>query len=153
MLTYLSESILWWHWIVLGSLLLIIEMNIGTFLFLGLGLAAVAVGLIDYLLHISLLLEIAIWIALSVIAFVAWLKWYKETTVSATGQSNYGLDIQGEVTEEIKPNRRGKVLFDSPVLGNTLWHATSTEPIPVGSRVKISEVNGQLIEVKKIQGE
>jgi membrane protein implicated in regulation of membrane protease activity len=150
MLVYLNENIMWWHWIVLGAVLLILEMNAGTFLFLGLGLAAMAVGTIDYFSNVSILAEITIWIVLSVMVFAAWFKWYKSETVSDSGQSNYGLDVLGEVIEEIKPNRRGKVLFDAPVLGNTIWHASSTQSIEAGSRVRIVEVMGQLIEVTKV---
>jgi len=37
MLAVLNETIVWWHWIVIGLVLLILEMNTGTFVMLGLG--------------------------------------------------------------------------------------------------------------------
>jgi len=150
MLAVLSENILWWHWIVAGLALLIIEMNVGTFIFLGLGLAAVAVGIIDLAIDTAFITEIIIWTLLSVVALVAWKKWFKEQTVSTIGQSDHSFDTLGTVTEEIYPHQRGKVLFDSPVLGNSIWHATANETIKKDSRVKITVVNGQLIEVTEI---
>ena len=60
------------------------------------------------------------------------------------------LDTLGTVQEDIQPHSRGKVKFDTPVLGNTLWHATSKVDIDVNTRVKIVQVNGQLIEVEPI---
>ena len=36
MIAVLNETIVWWHWIVLGFILLILEMNTGTFVMLGL---------------------------------------------------------------------------------------------------------------------
>jgi membrane protein implicated in regulation of membrane protease activity len=52
--------------------------------------------------------------------------------------------------EDIQPHSRGKVKFDTPVLGNTHWHATSKIDIDKGTRVKIVQINGQLIEVEPI---
>ena len=150
MLIYLSEMVVWWHWVALGLILLIVEMNVGTFLFLGLGLAAAGVGGIDYALDLSFIQALLLWIALSVVALAAWVRWFRDDTVSTTGQSNHGLDTLGTVTEAIAPHRRGKVIFDTPVLGNTAWHATATAELPEGTRVRIVEVNGQLIEVEKI---
>jgi len=150
MLVYLSDVIVWWHWIVLGLVLLIVEMNSGTFLFLGLGVAAALVGVADYGFDMTFLYELLLWIALSVLALAAWVRWFKERTASTTGQSRHGFDTQGVVTVEIFPHRRGKVTFDSPVLGNTVWHATADETLPEGTRVCIAEVNGQLIKVTKI---
>ena len=150
MLIYLSEVVVWWHWVALGLILLIVEMNVGTFLFLGLGLAAAVVGGVDYAMDLSFLQALLLWIVLSVAALAAWVRWFRERTVSTTGQSNHGLDTPGTVTEAIAPHRRGKVIFDTPVLGNTVWHATAAAELPVGTRVRIVEVNGQLIEVEKI---
>jgi membrane protein implicated in regulation of membrane protease activity len=150
LLTLLSETILWWHWIVIGLVLLIIEMNVGTFLFLGLGLAAAMVGVIDYLFHTTFLVELLTWTALSIFALAAWVKWFKEPAISTTGQSDHGLDVEGTVSVAIEPHRRGKVIFDSPVLGNSVWHASSDVSAAKGARVRIVEVNGQLIEVTPV---
>ncbi|SFV51408.1 Putative activity regulator of membrane protease YbbK [hydrothermal vent metagenome] len=150
MITLLNETVLWWHWVVLGIILLIFEMSSGTFIMLGLGIAAISVGILDSMIHTSFTTELTIWMILSVLSIAAWFKWFKEPTVSHTGQSNYRLDTLGTVTEEIHPHDRGKVIFDTPVLGNTVWHATAKKSISKDTRVKIVEVNGQLIEVQKV---
>ena len=150
MITLLSETVVWWHWVVLGIVLLILEMNSGTFIMLGLGVAAVFVGVVDLVGDTSFTLELGIWMILSVLSIAAWFKWVKEPTVSHTGQSNYRLDTLGTVTQQIEPHQRGKVVFDTPVLGNSTWHATAKESIGTGMRVKIVDVNGQLIEVQKV---
>ena len=150
MIALLNETVLWWHWVVLGIILLILEMSSGTFIMLGLGVAAIFVGLLDSIIDTSFTTELSIWMLLSILSIAAWFKWFKDPAVSHTGQSNYTLDTLGTVTEEIHPHDRGKVIFDTPVLGNTVWHATANESIVKGTRVKIVEVNGQLIEVQKI---
>ena len=148
MITLLNETVLWWHWIVLGVLLLIIEMSVGTFFMLGLGVAAMVVGIIDLQMDTSFTAELGIWMLLSLLAIGAWFKWFKEDPITQSGQSNYRLDTLGTVQENISPHSRGKVKFDTPVLGNTIWHATAKVNIDKNARVKIVQINGQLIEVE-----
>lgn len=151
MIVFLNETILWWHWIVFGIVLLILEMTIGTFFMLGLGIAAILVGVIDTLFNTSFAQELSIWMILSLLAIGAWFKWFKEEPITESGQSNYRLDTLGVVTENIQPHSRGKVTFDTPVLGNTSWHATSKVDIDKNTRIKIVQINGQLIEVEPLK--
>lgn len=148
MIALLNETILWWHWIIFGIILLILEMNTGTFFMLGLGVAAIIVGVLDSLLGISFATEVFFWIVLSIAAIAIWFKYFKTDPVTDSGQSNYRLDTLGVVIEDIEPHSRGKVTFDTPVLGNTSWHATAKVNIAKDSRVEIVQINGQLIEVK-----
>ncbi len=150
MITFLNEFVLWWHWIIMGIILLIIEMSIGTFFILGLGIAAILVGVMAVLFETAFNIELLVWIILSLLAIAAWFKWFREPDKTDSGQSNYRLDTLGTVQEAIAPHNRGKVKFDTPVLGNTIWHATATTEIAKGSRVKIVQINGQLIEVETI---
>jgi hypothetical protein len=147
---YVNETVLWWHWIVAGLGLLILEINTGTFVVLGLGLAAIAVGLIDLATDISFTSEVLLWTGLSVLSLIVWKKWIKTEEVSDSGQSNYNLKTLGTVIETIEPHQRGKVTFDTPVLGNSIWTATAKTKLEKESRVTIVEVHGQLIEVKSI---
>jgi membrane protein implicated in regulation of membrane protease activity len=147
----LNQSIVWWHWIILGLVLIITEMSTGTFISLGLGIAALAVGLIDWIIPMEFVYQLGLWIIFSIV-FVTLLfrRLKREPTVSQSGQSTYRLDTLGTVTSVIQPHKRGKVTFDSPVLGNTDWHATSNVKLEIGARIKIIEVNGQLIKVTPI---
>jgi len=148
MIAFLNETVLWWHWIILGITLLILEMSLGTFFILGFGVAAILVGIIDNFINTSFTLELFIWILLSILSIGAWFKWFRTKPITDSGQSNYRLDTLGTVIDEIKPHSRGKVTFDSPVLGNTSWHATAKVAISKNTRVQIVEINGQLIEVE-----
>ena len=150
MIEFLNETVLWWHWIVLGIILLILEMNMGTFFMLGLGVAAIIVGIIDTLVDTSFTMELSIWMLLSILAIAAWFKWFREPPLTDSGQSNYRLDTLGIVREDIQPHSRGKVTFDAPVLGNTSWHATAKVDIDKNTRVQIVQINGQLIEVEPV---
>ena len=151
MIEFLNETVLWWHWIVLGIVLLILEMNMGTFFMLGLGVAAILVGIIDTFFNTSFTVELSIWMVLSILAIAAWFKWFREPPLTDSGQSNYRLDTLGIVMEDIQPHSRGKVTFDTPVLGNTSWHATAKVDIDKHTRVQIVQINGQLIEVEPLE--
>ena len=151
MIELLNESVLWWHWAVFGLVLFAVEMISGTFILLGFGLAAILISIIYIIFEISFNTQLTLWIIFCIISIGAWIKWFKEKTLTQSGQSNYRLDTLGTVVKTITPHDRGKVTFDTPVLGNTTWTATSKIEIPQGSRVKIVQINGQLIEVKEIK--
>jgi len=150
MFDMLNEIVLWWHWIVFGLVLLVVELMSGTFFVLTFAVAAILVGFISFLMLISFNSELFLWIILSFIGVSIWFKWLRDKKNPKSGQSNYRFDTKGTVVKEILPNRRGEVVFDIPVLGNTTWVATSDEDLKEGSRVEIVEVNGQLIKVKKL---
>ncbi len=150
MVEFLDANVVWWYWIIIGFILLILEMNTGTFVILGLGVAAVIVGILDFMMPMTFLNQVLTWIVLSLFSLWAWKKWVKIPIVSNTGQSDHTLDTYGTVSQEIHPHQRGKVTFDTPVLGNTTWHATSEETLKVGTRIQIQEVNGQLISVRAV---
>ena len=152
MLELIGSLIVWWHWVVVGLILLIVELNTGTFLFFGLGVAAMAVGVIDAVWEVPFLYQILLWAAGSVLAVFIWTKWYKSSAASTAGQSNDGWDAEGVVTTEITSSRRGKVMFDLPVLGDTVWDAAASETIPLGRRVRIGDVRGQIIQVEAVPG-
>jgi len=146
----LNEIILWWHWIVLGLVLLILELLTGTFFVLVFVVASVLVGITTFLMLLSFNSELALWIVLSLIGVVVWYKWLSSKPTVKSGQSNYRFDTLGEVIEDVTPQKRGKVRFEVPVLGNSVWSVTSEQNIPKGEKVKIVEVNGQLIKVERI---
>ena len=148
MVEFLTQYITWWHWIVLGILFIILEMATGTFITLGFGIAAIAVGLLDLIISMNFLAQVILWIILSIVFISVLFKYFKgQPTVSNTGQSDHGFDTLGTVTKSIEAHGRGEVKFDHPVLGNTVWHAASDQSIDQGNRVSIEEVNGQLIKV------
>ena len=150
MLNVLNESILWWHWVAFGLVLLLLEIGTGTFMLLGLGLAAVTVGILDRIHPMDFTYALLIWTALSAGYLLAWKKWMEKQSVSHTGQSNYALDMRGIVTKPIEPHKKGKVHFDIPVLGQREWIAIADHPIQKDQEVKIEEIIGQLIKVKKV---
>ena len=150
MIEFLTQNILWWHWVILGFILIMLEINTGTFLLLGLGVASLIVGILTIFLELSFNTELLLWILLCVVFIVSWKMFVKDKNDSKSGQSDDNLDTLGKVEEEILSHQRGKVRFNTPVLGSTFWSATADTKIEKGSTVRIITVRGQLIEVEKI---
>ncbi|NOZ90177.1 MAG: NfeD family protein [Epsilonproteobacteria bacterium] len=151
MLEFLATTLLWWHWIAFGLLLLIIEIFTGTFIMLGLGIAAAIVGVSDFILILSLNKELLLWVIVSIVTITILFKYFKDNTPKdKSGQSDYAIGTKGIVEEPIEANGRGKVKFNTPILGNTIWYATAKEDIPILTPVKVVDIKGQLIEVEKI---
>ncbi len=150
MLEFLTNELLWWHWIIFGFILLILEIFTGTFIMLGLGLGAIIVGGIDIILILSLNSKLLLWIIISLIFITILFKFLKKAKQDSSGQSNYAIGVKGVVEEPIDAYGRGKVKFNRPILGNTIWHATAKEDIAILSDVRVVDVKGNLIEVAKI---
>ncbi|MCH9814472.1 MAG: NfeD family protein [Epsilonproteobacteria bacterium] len=149
MVEFLSANLLWWHWIVLGLILVVSEIFAPLFIVLWFGIAAILVGLIDLGLGTSFVVELGLWILFSVIFLALWFIFFKEKTVSKSGQSDFTLGTNGTVIQAIHPSKKGKVRFDAPVLGSSEWFAIADEIINEGETIHIIDVNGQLLKVKK----
>jgi len=150
MLELLTQNLLWWHWMVLGLILITMEIFTGTFMMLGLGLSAIFVGIIDVIYPLSMEIAISLWMVLSIISIAIWFKYMEDKSIETSGQSNESLETLGVVEKEITINGRGLVRFDKPILGSSVWMATAKENLDKNSRVKIIEVKGQLIEVASL---
>jgi len=149
MIEFLSVNLTWWHWIVLGIILVISEIFVPLFIVIWFGISAIIIGLITFIFALTFMNELLFWILISVILLTLWLKYFKEKTVSKSGQSDFRFETTGIVTTPIKPHDKGKVKFDTPVLGSSEWYAIADEPIDAGQTIHIVEVNGQLLKVKK----
>lgn len=147
MIEFLDANVLWWHWVVLGILLLGGEVLTGTFLLLGLGVSAVVVGGVDRMAGLSFTMELLIWALLSTAVIVALKRYWRQRDVTDSGQSRREMSVQGTVTETIAPPSRGRVTFDVPVLGSREWAAQAEVRIEAGARVGIKRVDGQLMLV------
>ena len=149
MLEQLLTNPHWWHWIVFGLLLIVSEIFMPLFIVIWFGLSAIIVGIVDKLFDTSFTLEILIWTVLSVAFLALWFMFFRDKTVSKSGQSDFTLGTKGIVIQTIKPHDKGKVRFDAPVLGSSEWFAVSDEMIEVDAHIHIVDVKGQLLKVKK----
>ena len=149
MVEFLSTNLIWWHWIVLGLILVVSEIFAPLFIVIWFGLSAIIIGLLDLVFNTSFMTELFLWTILSVVFLTLWFMFFKDKTISKSGQSDFTLGTQGIVIQNIEANQKGKVRFDTPVLGSSEWFAVSDEEIEVGASIHIVDVKGQLLKVKK----
>ncbi len=143
------HDILWWHWIAFGVILVVLEIIVPQFVVIWFGLSAILIGAIDRFAELSFSTQLALWIIFSLLFLYVWLKYFKPKTITDSGMTEQGLGTKGIVKEKITPTKRGKVIFETPVLGSSEWSATSDEVLEEGEKVTIKSVHGQLINVKK----
>lgn len=142
----------WWHWMVAGVVLVLLELAIPAFFVIWFGLGALIVGLsLSIFPAIPLPGQIALWIVASIAFVLLWFKVFKAQVHRTRVGLSEGQFI-GEIglaTHPIMPFQRGKVRFQKPILGSDVWEAIANEDIAVGERIKVIEVEGSLLKVAK----
>lgn len=144
-------ELMWWHWVVLGMVLIGIEMLTPTFFLLWFGLGALLVGALVAVLPLGFAAQVVSWAVASLLMTGVWLKYFKNPDRTHAGQAKEGvLGVTGLVTRAIPEMGSGEMLFQRPVLGSDRWPAVSDTPIAAGDKAKIVDVLGQTLKVAKI---
>jgi len=146
---HLNDIVMWWHWVIAGLVLLVIELISMTLLFAGLALAAFIVAAAMLFIDLPFGMQLALWSLLAVAVFIKWRRIEAKKKASNVGQAKSGLHIRGTLLEPVSPGGKGRVRFDAPVLGSSEWIATADEALKPGTRVRIVDIAGQLIKVAK----
>lgn len=142
-----SEHIVFWHWWILAGLLLILELTAPAFLFLWLGIAAAAVGLILLVFpSIGLETQLVLFAVASIASVLAWRK-YRETRPVTSDQPNLnrrGHQYIGRVFSLSSPiaNGVGKVTVD-----DSTWKVKGPD-LPAGTHIKVIGVEGVILKVE-----
>ena len=145
-------NIEWWHWMVLGVALILLELAIPAFFVIWFGLGAIIVGAALLIVPLmSLAVQIAIWIVASVAFVVLWVKVFKaqvHRTRVGMSKGQFAGEI-GLVTRAIQPYQKGQIRFQKPILGSESWEAMADEEIAPGERVHVLQVEGNILRVAK----
>lgn len=147
-------SLLYWHWIVFGIVLMSFEMFIPTFTILWFGAAAVIVGLILLIfpdLHIAL--QLLSWALFSGLFAWLWFKYLKPLSVDKTKAGLSREAIIGEAGQVLRlplGEERGRLRFPAPILGDDEWLFICQDELALGDRVRVTEVSGNALIVVKV---
>ena len=113
----------WWHWVLGGLGLVLLELALPSFFVIWFGLSALLVGLSVLVLPtLSLTAQIALWIITSVVLVVLWFSVFKRSQHKTLIGTAAG-EVIGEVgllVSAVAPFQRGKVRFQRPLLGARL---------------------------------
>lgn len=150
---WLNSHIEYWHWLVLGLLLIATEMFAPSFVMIWFGASAVAVGLILAVIDISVPLQLLIWAGLSLFDLFVWFKFVhpRMKDRSLSGMSREQLIGQEGMVIKVGQDGHGTLRFPVPVLGSDEWTFICRGMISVGDRVFVEELSGNSLIVKAQQ--
>ncbi len=145
-------QILWWHWVVLGIVLMLLELAVPAFFLIWFGLGALIVGaLLALFTSAPFALQVLAWTAFSLFFIWLWFKVFKPNIYkSRAGMARGSLIGEiGLVTRDIRPYEKGQIRFQKPILGDEVWESVADEEIRVGERVRVLEVEGNTVRVSR----
>ena len=145
----------WWHWMVLGLGLGLVELAVASFFIIWFGLGALLVG-VAMLVAPGMVFstQILLWTAASVAMTALWFRVLrKDAGKTRSGQANEALGEIGVLVRAVEPlgvnSARGEVRFQKPILGSDVWPCLADEVIAAGERVRVLAVDGQILKVGK----
>ena len=142
------NHIVFWHWWILAGILLILELTSPVFFFLWLGFAAAAVGFLLLVFpSIPVEAQLVLFGILCVVAVLAWRR-YREIHPPESDQpllNQRGQQYKDRIftLDEAIVNGVGKVEVD-----DSTWRVKGPD-LPVGTRVKVTGVDGVVFIVTK----
>ncbi len=142
------DGITFWHWFILGGVLMVLEMVLPVFVFLFIGAAAVVTGLMVFFFPgIGWEQQVLVFAVLAVAAAVGGRMWVRSRPI-ATDQpalNRRGQQYVGRVftLEEPIVNGVGKISVD-----DTVWKVGG-EDLATGTRVKVTGADGVILLVER----
>lgn len=151
MIEALNTEVAYWHWIVLGLVLAGVEIFLPSFFALWFGAAALLVGLVLWVIPMSLTAQLLLWIVNSVVFVVLWQKFVspRMRDRSLAGMSREAIIGQtGIVMTHNADSGRGRLKFPAPILGDDEWDFICDSPLASGDRVTVIEMSGNALIVR-----
>jgi hypothetical protein len=150
----MNIELLYWHWIVIGIVLMLAELFIGSFFIFWFGAAAVVVGLVLVVApNIGDVAQLLLWGSLSIGFALAWFKYLKPLSKDFTKAGLSRESLVGEIGQVLSaPNgeSKGMLRFSAPVLGNDEWLIMSQDELKIGDRASVIDLSGNALIVKKV---
>ena len=137
-----------WNWMILGTALLALEILTPGVYLLWLGIAAIATGLLSFMLWQAGFwvwqVQILVFLALSLVSALVGRRFFPTTGTEDTDRpllNRRELQLVGRTATLEEPIREGRGRIR---LGDTLWRVSGPD-LPVGARVRVaSAANGEL---------
>lgn len=143
---------LWWHWVVGGIALVLLELAVPAFFVIWFGLGALLVGLLLVVApSLSFTTQIVVWTVASVGMTVLWFKVFRsDKQQTRSGQADSVVGEVGMLLTAVAAYQPGQVRFQKPVLGAELWECRTEDDIAAGERVKVLSVEGNYVQVARL---
>jgi len=142
------ENVVYWHWWAFAALLLIAEIALPITFFLWMSIAAVITGVLVFAVDMGWQIQLLIFSVLSVVSIAASRVYLRNNPIQSDDNK---LNLRGEkhigrtyTLETDISNGSGTVR-----VGDTLWRVEGAD-LPAGTRVEVTEVNGNSFVVVKV---
>lgn len=142
-------ALLYWHWLLIGLGLLVLEMFAPGVIFLWMGLAAGSVGVLLYVdPAISWTTQLFVFAVLSVV-YVVLGRWWLSKRPLTTDQPRLNRRAEQYIGREFTlaedmENGRGKIQVD-----DSTWKVTGDD-FAAGTRIRVVDVDGVLLVVERV---
>jgi membrane protein implicated in regulation of membrane protease activity len=141
----------WYHWAIFGVVLTLSELLIPTLVLIWFGLGALIIAAIVVMIpNLELIAQLLIWGVVSIGFVVLWFRVFKpyhhKTLVGRSSAQVIG--EVGLLVNDVDAFQKGKVRFQTPVVGSDIWDCVADQPIKAGNRVKVLSIEGTLVRVK-----
>lgn len=140
-------DIVFWHWWVIGLVLLVAEMLLPTgFVLLWIGAAAIVVGLLSWLLPLNGQIELVLFSILSLGSFFVWRRFRPvpqptdSPTLNRRGASYIGRTF---TLKDPIVNGVGKLRVD-----DSQWRISGPD-VPEGTQVRVTRADGATLHVER----
>ena len=146
-------QLLYWHWLVLGMLLVVAEIFVPSFTVLWFGLGALLVGVIEMVVPMSMTIQVLVWTVSSVFFAVGWFKLIKPKMTAANQDSQAQQSAIGESGLVVKlptESTLGTMRFSTPILDRDDWQFSCDVTVELGDRLHIQEISGQTLVVVRL---
>lgn len=150
-----SFKILYWHWLVFGMILMLLELVVPSFTIFWFGLGGIVVGVLMLVFaDLPVTWQIFLWVVASTGFVVFWFKVLKPRMKDQTMAGISREAVLGETAMVIRRpegERRGEIRFAVPVLGSETWNFICSQEVEIGDRVVVRDVSGNTIMVEPMQ--
>jgi membrane protein implicated in regulation of membrane protease activity len=144
-------ELVWWHWVVLGFVLVGVEILTPTFFLLWFGLGALLTGVIVAVAPLGFTVQLLFWAGASLAMTFAWLRFFRNPDRTHSGMAKEGaLGTVGLMTKPVTETLKGEILFQRPVLGADRWPVVADVPLAAGQKAKVVDVLGQVLKVEPL---
>lgn len=141
-----------WHWLVIGLFLTTLELFLPSFMIIWFGVAAILTAVLTWLVPMGLMMQVLLWLVLSVLLCVLWFKLVQPRIKNRTKAGLGGAVIIGEIGMIIDASSEvATVRFAVPKVGASEWQCRTADgrPLMVGDRVVVTQILGNELIVQK----
>jgi inner membrane protein len=149
-----SHVVLYWHWLIFGMLLMMVELFIPSMTILWFGLGGLLVGVWLWVAPATgFSMQLFVWALASCGFVLLWFKLLKPRMLHRTKAGISREAVLGEVGQVIKAaeaDQLGRVRFTTPLLGADEWPFRCDGSVVIGDRVAVSDISGNTLIVKPV---